>query len=66
MNEFKKTAEQLNAIRNAGISYSFRKYAGAWVPVVVKNGKRYSFNHCATAAGALETALNKAADMAKD
>ena len=59
-----KNANNLNAIDAAGISYKVRKYAGAWVPVVINGSKRYTFTHCATSGGAMETAIREAAKMA--
>lgn len=56
-----QNAEKLKAIEAAGNSYMVRKYAGAWVPVVVANGKRKSFLHCATSGAAMEIAITKCA-----
>ena len=58
-------AADLTAIAAAGIAFKVRKYAGAWVPVVVANGKRHTFAHCQTSGGAMEVAIMKAANMAR-
>ncbi|MEM9129934.1 MAG: hypothetical protein AAGA97_09475 [Pseudomonadota bacterium] len=51
----------LSAIREAGNFYRVRKYAGAWVPVIVVNGKRRTFTHCSTSGGAMEIAIRQCA-----
>ena len=61
-----QNAADLSAIYAAGIKYTVRKYAGAWVPVVIKNGKRHTFVHCSTSGGAMDVAIAKAAQMARD
>ena len=60
-----QNAADLNAIKAAGFSYTIRKYAGAWVPVVIANGKRHTFAHCITSGGAMESAIRKAARLAR-
>lgn len=60
-----QNATDLNAIAaNGGITYTARKYGGAWVPVVIVNGKRHTFVHCSTIFGALEIAMHQAAKIA--
>lgn len=60
-----QNADNLNTIAaHGGISYTVRKYAGAWVPVVIADGKRHTFAHCSTSGGAMETAIRQAAKMA--
>lgn len=61
MNIAQKNADMLNAIHNAGNSYTVRKYAGAWVPVIVVGGVRKSFAHCSTPCGAMESAIYQCA-----
>lgn len=56
-----ENAAKLNAIRKAGNSYSVRKYAGAWVPVIVANGVRQTFSHCSTSGGAMGVAITECA-----
>ena len=65
MTTAQQNAANLNAIKSAGITYTIRKYAGAWVPVVIANGKRHTFAHCSTSSGAMETAIRKAAKLAQ-
>ena len=60
-----QNAADLSAIQAAGINYTVRKYAGAWVPVVIKDGKRTTFMHCSTSGGAMESAIRHAAKMAR-
>jgi len=61
-----QNAADLNAIAaNGGITYTVRKYAGAWVPVVIVNEKRHTFVHCSTSGGAMEIAIREAAKMAR-
>ena len=60
-----QNAADLDAIAASGFSYTIRKYAGAWVPVVIANGKRHTFMHCATSFGAMDTAIREAAKMAR-
>mgnify|MGYP003643160187 FL=1 len=59
-----KTAEyncrMLDTIEAAKISFTVRKYAGAWVPIIVKGGKRKSFAHCSTSGGAWHIAMREA------
>lgn len=56
-----QNAAKIEAINAAGASYAVRKYAGAWVPVVVIGGKRKSFAHCATSGAAMQVAIDNCA-----
>lgn len=56
-----QNAEMLNAIEAAGNSYTVRRYAGAWTPVIVVNGKRETFAQCATSGAAMTTAIRECA-----
>ena len=61
-----QNADDLNAIGKAGLSYRVRKYAGAWVPIVIHaNGRRSTFAHCRTSGAATETAIRQAANIAR-
>jgi saccharopine dehydrogenase-like NADP-dependent oxidoreductase len=64
--EAEKNAADLNAIYAAGVTYTIRKYAGAWVPVVYANGKRHSFCHCRTSGGAMAIAIDRGAAIARE
>ena len=57
-----ENARKLEAIKTAGNSYMVRKYAGAWVPVIIVGGTRKTFAHCSTSGGAMETAITKCAE----
>jgi len=60
MNIQEDNHSMLAAIYKAKIKYTVRKYAGAWVPVVINGGKRTSFAHCATSGDAMHIAISKA------
>lgn len=60
-----RNATDLSDIHEAGITYTVRKYAGAWVPVIIAGGKRLSFAHCSTSAGAIEMAISHAAKISR-
>lgn len=57
-----ENAAKLEAIQSAGNSYSVRKYAGAWVPVIVIGGVQKSFAHCSTSGGAMYIAITRCAE----
>lgn len=65
MNTAEQNAADLDAIDAAGVKYKVRKYGGAWVPIVIAKGKRHTFTHCSTSGGAMETAIRKAAEIAR-
>ena len=66
MNTAEENHKMLTAIFAAGIKYTVRKYAGAWVPVVINNGKRTTFTHSATSGGAMLTAIREAYKQAEE
>ncbi len=65
MNTAEENRKMLTAIFAANIKYTVRKYAGAWVPVVINNGKRTTFTHSATSGDAVLTAIREAYKQAE-